>query len=113
MKRREISIGILFGVLSYLVYIGYNIQPLIILGVLGYFFYIISQKRGLLNLASHQKVVENINFSFEDIGGLDTPKQELKEALQFLIKSNLVYKMGIRPIKGILLTGARVQVKLF
>ncbi|MGI6589021.1 MAG: AAA family ATPase [Peptococcia bacterium] len=105
MKKREISIGLLFGVLSYLIYIGYDIRPLVILGILGYFFYIISRKRGLLNLANHQKVVENINFSFEDIGGLDTPKQELKEALEFLIKSSLIYKMGIRPIKGILLTG--------
>jgi len=105
MKKKEITIGIIFGVLSYLLYIGYDLTPLVILGLLGYFLYVISRKRGLLNLANHQKVIENINFSFEDIGGLDTPKQELKEALEFLIKSSLVYKMGIRPIKGILLTG--------
>lgn len=105
MGKKEISIGILGGALSFLIYLGYDFQPLIILGILGYLFYLFSQKRGLLNLANHQKVIENITFSFEDIGGLETPKQELKEALEFLIKSKTIFKMGIRPIKGILLTG--------
>ncbi|HOB81880.1 MAG TPA: AAA family ATPase [Peptococcaceae bacterium] len=103
--KKEIIIGIGAGFLSYLVYRGYDITPLIILVLLGGFLFVISRKKGLLNLESHQKVVENVNFSFEDIGGLDTPKQELKEALEFLLKSAVVDKMGIRPIKGILLTG--------
>ena len=105
MRKTEIAIGLLLGCFSYLIYIGYEITPFIILGFLMYLLYMISRKKGLINVTTSQKTVENIKFSFDDIGGLVTPKQELKEALQFLIKSNLVSKMGIRPIKGILLTG--------
>jgi len=105
MKKIEIGIGLLFGSLSYLIYIGYDVSAFIILGVLMYFLYMVSRKKGLINITTPQKTVGNINFNFDDIGGLETPKQELKEALKFLIKSNLVNKMGIRPIKGILLTG--------
>jgi cell division protease FtsH len=101
----EIGMGLLFGSLSYLIYIGYDITPFIILAFLLYLLYVISRKKGLINITTAQKTVENIKFSFDDIGGLETPKQELKEALEFLIKSNVVNKMGIRPIKGILLTG--------
>ncbi len=103
--KNEIPIGIALGILSFLLYRGYDLTPLFILAILGGFLLVISKKKGLLNLETHQKVVENISFSFEDIGGLETPKQELKEALEFLLKSMIVNKMGIRPIKGILLTG--------
>jgi ATP-dependent metalloprotease FtsH len=103
--KKELTLGLVLGILSFLLYRGYDLTPLFILTILGGFLFVISRKKGLLNLETHQKVVENINFSFEDIGGLETPKQELKEALEFLLKSTEVNKMGIRPIKGILLTG--------
>ncbi|MGI6606203.1 MAG: AAA family ATPase [Peptococcia bacterium] len=103
--KKELIIGLVLGILSFLLYRGYDLTPLFIMAILGGFLFVISRKKGLLNLETHQKVVENINFSFEDIGGLETPKQELKEALEFLLKSTEVNKMGIRPIKGILLTG--------
>ncbi|MDD2401113.1 MAG: AAA family ATPase [Clostridia bacterium] len=103
--KKEIIIGIILGGFSYLIYIGYDVSPLIILGVLGGMLYFITKKKGLVNVSSSQQVVNNIKFGFDDIGGLDTPKQELKEALEFLIKSNTTTKMGIRPIKGILLSG--------
>lgn len=105
MRKNEIGIGLVFGCLSYLIYIGFDITPFVILGILIYFLYMVSRKKGLINITTQHKSVENISFSFEDIGGLETPKQELKEALEFLIRSTLVHKMGIRPIKGILLTG--------
>jgi vesicle-fusing ATPase len=103
--KKEIIVGIIAGILSYLLYQGYDITPLIILGIMGSGLYFITKKKGLLHIESSQKIVENISFRFDDIGGLDTPKRELKEALQFLIKSADISKMGIRPIKGILLTG--------
>jgi len=103
--KKEITIGLVFGTLSYLVYIGYDITPFVILGILMFFLFMVSRKKGLINITTPQKTVKNLKFTFEDIGGLDTPKQELKEALEFLIKSTTVHKMGIRPIKGILLTG--------
>ncbi|WP_425453960.1 AAA family ATPase [Paenibacillus flagellatus] len=44
-------------------------------------------------------------LTFDDIGGQDRAKNELKEALDFLIKHEEISKFGIRPLKGILLTG--------
>ena len=105
MKKVEIISGLIMGLLLYLFYLGYDLRPLIILGALCFFFYLFSAKKGLLNLNGHQKLIEKTNFNFDDIGGLETPKRELKEALEFLLKSSLVHQMGIRPIKGILLTG--------
>ncbi|MFZ5753721.1 MAG: AAA family ATPase [Bacillota bacterium] len=103
--KKEILFGILAGFLSFLVYLGYDITPVIILGALGFMLYIVMQKKGLLKLDSYQKVIQNKAFHFEDIGGQETAKQELKEALEFLIKADKVNRMGIRPLKGILLTG--------
>ena len=103
--KKEIILGIAVGILSYLFYMGYDITPLVILGVLGYVLLFITKKKGLLKLESHQRFVKETFFRFDDIGGQETAKQELKEALEFLIKSDLVEKMGIRPLKGILLTG--------
>lgn len=42
---------------------------------------------------------------FDEIGGQNRVKNELKEALQFLIDRKKIAQFGIRPIKGILLTG--------
>ncbi len=103
--KKEIAIGIVAGLLAYLYYTGYNITPLIIIGVLGFAAFVISKKKGLLKLDTHSQVVENREINFEDIGGQDTAKQELKEALEFLLKSSSITQMGIRPLKGILLTG--------
>ncbi len=44
-------------------------------------------------------------LTFDDIGGQEQAKRELVEALEFLVRSEQVEKLGIRPLKGILLTG--------
>lgn len=44
-------------------------------------------------------------ISFSEIGGGDHVKEELKEALQFLVKKDEMQKYGVRLLKGILLTG--------
>lgn len=103
--KKEILLGVAIGVLAYLYSQGYDVSPLIILGGLGVVLYIITKKKGLLKVDTYQKVVQENSFRFEDIGGQETPKQELKEALEFLINSENIKKMGIRPLKGILLTG--------
>ncbi len=103
--KKELLFGAIIGGLSYLAYIGYDLTPLLIIGVMGVVLLVISKRNGLLKINSYQKVVEKSKFKFEDIGGQETPKQELKEALEFLIKSRQASQMGIRPLKGILLTG--------
>lgn len=103
--KKELIFGVIIGSLSYLAYVGYDLTPLFIIGAMGVILFVISKRNGLLKINSYQKVVEEIKFKFEDIGGQETPKQELKEALEFLIKSNQANQMGIRPLKGILLAG--------
>ena len=44
-------------------------------------------------------------LTFDDIGGQERAKRELTEALDFLIRHEEIPKLGIRPLKGILLTG--------
>ncbi|PKM90011.1 MAG: ATPase [Firmicutes bacterium HGW-Firmicutes-12] len=98
-------IGIVAGLFSYGIYRGYNIMPLLVLCGLGGVFYVVTKKKGMLKVDSYQKEYENRQFEFKDIGGQETAKLELKEALDFLLFSERVSKMGIRPLKGILLTG--------
>jgi len=56
--------------------------------------------------AMREVLVETPNIGWEDVGGLDSIKQELKESVEWPIKySNSFDKMGIRPSRGILLYG--------
>ncbi|MDP2925148.1 MAG: CDC48 family AAA ATPase [Nanoarchaeota archaeon] len=56
--------------------------------------------------AMREVLVETPNISWNDVGGLDNVKQELKEAVEWPIKfADSFTRMGIRPPKGILLYG--------
>lgn len=56
--------------------------------------------------ALREVFVERPNVSWNDVGGLKNVKQELHEAIDLPIKSPEVFeKMGIRPVKGILMYG--------
>jgi transitional endoplasmic reticulum ATPase len=62
--------------------------------------------REILPSAMREVFVEKPNVKWADIGGLDGVKKELKEAVELPLKSPEVFeRMGIRPIKGILLFG--------
>lgn len=104
--KTEILLGLYLGCLAYLIIRGYNVSPLLILSGFGYGLYFMSKKKGLLQSNSHDRIITSVtNFSFADIGGQETAKRELKEALEFLINSRHMQELGIRPLKGILLTG--------
>lgn len=56
--------------------------------------------------ALREVFVERPNVHWSDIGGLDSVKKELKEAVELPLKNPEVFsRMGIRPLKGILLVG--------
>jgi len=56
--------------------------------------------------ALREVFVEIPNVKWEDVGGLDEVKRELKEAVEMPLKSPEKFtKMGIRPVRGILLIG--------
>lgn len=102
---KEILIGISLGILAFLAFMGVNIAPFLLLGGLVAAFYFIVEKKGLLKSSVIGEYGLRTEFTFEDIGGQATAKQELKEALEFIIQADKIREMGIRPLKGILLTG--------
>jgi len=56
--------------------------------------------------AMREVLVETPNVSWENVGGLDSVKQELKEAVEWPLKHPESFKkIGIRPSRGILLYG--------
>lgn len=57
--------------------------------------------------ALREVFVERPNVHWTDIGGLDDVKAQLKEAIELPVKNPEAFeRIGIRPIKGILLVGA-------
>jgi len=56
--------------------------------------------------AMREVLVETPNIKWEDIGGLDSIKQELKEAVEWPLKyPESFIRLGIKPPKGVLLYG--------
>jgi ATP-dependent metalloprotease FtsH len=106
---KEIVIGIIPAVFIFLLYIGVNIVPLLMFGVIGAFLFFAVKQRGHLGAVGQTdrktRARTPAYLTFDDIGGQDRAKKELMEALDFLIRHEEIKKFGIRPLKGILLTG--------
>ncbi|WP_031514485.1 AAA family ATPase [Desulfofalx alkaliphila] len=101
---KEISLGLALAVIIFSIVAGYNILPLVILALAGGVLYFIAQSRGLVkSFESSDK--PNTKVNFEHIGGQKTAIKELKEALDFIRNYKEITLLGIRPLKGILLTG--------
>ncbi len=99
-------VGSFAAFLTFLAFSGYNILPIVFLIVLISSVYLFSGKamtKGK-NFVLSSKTI-NQNISFEDIGGQETAKNELSEALDFVKNSDEMKSLGIRPLKGILLNG--------
>ncbi|WP_227767805.1 AAA family ATPase [Zhaonella formicivorans] len=100
----EAGIGAGLALFLFLAMLGYNIVPFVlILGISALFYFMVVQK-GMLNLQSRNRYV-GVKISFDDIGGQNTAKRELIEALNFIVSGDRLQSLGIRPLKGILLTG--------
>lgn len=106
---KEVLIGFIPVLFIFLAYIGVNIVPLIIAGLMiAGLLFMTNMKGGLtVGAAADRKRKKGgpKKLTFEQIGGQDNAKQELREALDFLIRHDEIQKLGIRPLKGILLTG--------
>jgi cell division protease FtsH len=106
MKNKEIIIGAGLGILLFLMLRGVDILPIVFLaGVVGTVFYLnFSKQRG--KSSSFDTVERNtFTISFDDIGGQEVAKNELIEALDFMKNDEQIKLLGIRPLKGILLSG--------
>ena len=106
---KEIGIGFSSVLFVFLLYIGVSPMPLItIMLVAGVVLFMAKTRGGLAiggNGGKKAQTKSPAYLSFDDIGGQEQAKKELMEALEFLIKREEIKKLGIRPLKGILLTG--------
>lgn len=109
---KEISLGIGLAVLIFLGFQGINVFPFILFVGMAYVLYtMMDAKNGGMSSAkvgkvSAQKPSLTIpKITFGDIGGQEVAKNELMEALDFIKDASKIKDLGIRPLKGILLSG--------
>ncbi|MNW25639.1 ATP-dependent zinc metalloprotease FtsH [compost metagenome] len=106
---KETLIGTIPVVLIFLIFIGFNIVPLLLAGTLVGGLLLLLHMRGGIAVGAAQdkkrKQAGPAKLTFEEIGGQESAKQELREALDFLVRHEEISRFGIRPLKGILLTG--------
>ena len=102
---KEVSIGLGAAMLIFLVVIGYNVGPLIFLGALAGLLYYLMRSRGVVKTFHKVPSETQVQVSFCDVGGQATAIEELREALDFIRNRQEIKRLGIRPLKGILLTG--------
>lgn len=106
---RDIAIGAALAVGIFLIAKDPNILPILVMAALAVVLLrMVGGMPGLRPRFSPWKRVKNapvIGVTFEDVGGQSAAKKELMEALDFLHQAEQVRRMGIRPLRGILLTG--------
>lgn len=104
---KEIVIGSTLALFALLVWWGIDVTPIVLLGGLAIFFrFALDMRtggRGGQTPGRHHAAVADV--SFDDIGGQDVAKRELMEALDFVNRPDAAKNLGIRPLRGILLTG--------
>ncbi|MEX2103743.1 MAG: AAA family ATPase, partial [Bacilli bacterium] len=103
---KELLIGIVPAVFIFLIFLGFNVAPFFIFALVGVGLFLYSKSKGSMHLNKRKFSPAPVsNVAFTDIGGQDRAKYELVEALDFLIQKDKIGKYGIRPLRGILLTG--------
>jgi ATP-dependent metalloprotease FtsH len=102
----ELVAAVLVAAVALLGYRGVNIMPYLLLAVVGVIFVrrfeLIEKLQG--NSAASGKLKSTSVIGFESIGGQDSAKNELIEALDLLTASH-ENSLGVRPLGGILLDG--------
>jgi len=102
---KEILLGAGAAVVAYLAILGVNVLPAVFLAGVAWWMYQSVALRGPAAAVRSPAVTSVPPVRFEDIGGQEAAKQELLEAIEFIVHRERIAQMGIRPLKGILLTG--------
>lgn len=106
MPYLEIALGIGSSVILFLIFQGVNVLPgLVFVALVGTVYYLNASRIGGKSFVAIDKNPEQEQVGFADIGGQDVAKNELIEALQFVKDLENIKKLGIRPLKGIMLSG--------
>jgi vesicle-fusing ATPase len=107
MYLTELCIGTVAGLLLFMLWQGFDgilvffVATLIITGI--YFYYANATKRSFA--VNKKGLPASSLIQFDDIGGQEVAKQELREAVEFIKDSTRLSHLGIRPLKGVLLNG--------
>ena len=97
---KEIGAGLGLGIIAGLFVLGFNMYPLLLL--VGLFFLltrVVDARGSLKQFVPVNNTGTNTRISFDDIGGQNSAKRELLEALEFLKVPEKMYLLGIRPLK--------------
>lgn len=106
MKHKELLMGTALGILGFLIILEVNVWPVLLLCGLGYLLYTSGgQLRGVGKGRVGAVIAHTTQVTFDDIGGQEAAKRELIEALEFLRDYERAKALGIRPLKGVLLSG--------
>ncbi|HEY3426061.1 MAG TPA: AAA family ATPase [Negativicutes bacterium] len=106
MHYKEISVGVTGGILLFLIWSGIDIVPLLFIGVfIGAVLFLNQTRLRGKTFATFQQNTATQLVQFDDIGGQEVAKNELREALEFIINIERLQQLGIRPLKGLLLSG--------
>ena len=109
---REIVVGLICAMIFLALISGIDFSLLLLpasMLVLGWMLWSgrtgVSQNFGVRSGLGKEEDSKIPKVTFNDIGGQDMAKGELMEALSFLKESSKTKRLGIRPLKGVLLTG--------
>lgn len=108
MRYSEMAVGAGAGILLFLAWQGADITPVLFFaGLIGALVYFGNGRFGSKTsfaVFSDPKD-QRPAVLFDDIGGQEVAKNELREALEFIRNAEAIRTLGIRPLKGILLSG--------
>src|SRR6056297_2919571 len=104
---KEVGLGIGVASIIFLAFQGINLFPVVLLAGVGYYLLQALSKQGLGDKLSIGKEDNTMipEVDFADVGGQEAAKQELLEALDFVKSKQQIKDLGIRPLKGLLLSG--------
>lgn len=104
---KEISLGLGSALLVFGIAAGYDVTPFVFLLVFGASLFYLANTKGMVKsgFGDSSSVPKRQEISFDDIGGQGSSVKELKEALNFINNHKEIQRLGIRPLKGILMTG--------
>lgn len=110
-QGKELLFGIVIGtipvIVAFLIFLQVSVVPILLVAGFVFFALYIVRARERMGLSSDRKskTRKPEYLTFDEIGGQERAKRELVEALDFLVRYEEIQKFGIRPLKGILLTG--------
>ncbi|MEA4884608.1 MAG: AAA family ATPase [Clostridia bacterium] len=106
---RDAIIGMLAAAALFCLAFGYDVTPVIMAGGLIALFELVSSGQMLgrkFEVVEAAKAGSGIaRVTFGDVGGQESAKRELVEALEFIRNEESAIRLGIRPLRGILLSG--------